>query len=356
MGYSISRKLGTPYSVGESGTIYSCNKSKVGKITFYNGLMNKVNQDTFEFIPESDIEVSLQYDLQNAQEKFIDKVSGAKIIGSLLNGVASLTDSSTYSSHYSQFPVTSNKIEASISSSLVMNFKFGYQQLWNAQSEVVNPVLSIVKKYLVQMGSKTEKDPNGGYKINGPWLSEGELIMRAARGMINASLGTAKQPSDPVKSDAQIDAEAEEAKKKKPDTSDSTSTGGEGTQTPTEGDQIGEIVDDLGNIDFNDDTSKDGLATKLINALDELAGKMYAAYDSFIRDKSGDKGIFFDLTIGGVTYTNLFASGISWKFDTSEVDVNGRPLSGTVTLSGIKFVMLPRNDYFVTGNTVGGSN
>lgn len=50
---------------------------------------------------------------------------------------------------------------------------------------------------------------------------------------------------------------------------------------------------------------------------------------------------YLNIRIGKFTWSYIVPKSISWKFDTSNVDEKGNPMSGQITLSGLQFIYAP---------------
>jgi len=287
--YTISNvpfQKGTKSDHEKGGNPLQYNKYKIGKVSIYQG---NTHLGSYDFIPQDDFQTTLQFELINLFESVM-KGAGLPADISNIIGTTAFADADGFSSRFRNTPAQKS-FSCTINDSVVLKFRYGLFREFNAQKEVVNPICSIIKLFAPVYNKET-------HMVSGPYAS----TLRVLKGAVNS---------------------IEDALKTEPDTNAGGKKGGAGGA---------------------DSGTKQGLITKLSSNMANTISKFIDEYDTVVEDTYlGDKGLlkYLNIQVGKFTWKYIVPKSISWKFDTSNVDEKGNPMSGELTLGGLQFIYTP---------------
>lgn len=164
-----------------------------------------------------------------------------------------------------------------INDSVTLNFRYGLYREYNARSEVVNPICDIVKTFAPRL-KYNDSDTKGNYIVQGPYASTLRLIKGAVK----------EEGFNPVK----------------------------------------------GFADILKETGENGVNAGITSLIYKFETIMNDSLDSTNMK-------YLNIRVGKFIWSYIVPKSISWKFDTSNVDENGNPMSGQIILSGLQFIYAP---------------
>lgn len=164
-----------------------------------------------------------------------------------------------------------------INDSVTLQFRYGLYREYNAKTEVVNPICNIVKTFAPKL-KYNDGDTKGNYIVQGPYASTLRLIKGALP----------EEGLHPVK----------------------------------------------GFTDLLKTTSENGVNAGITSIINKFENAVQGSLES-------TKMKYLNIRVGKFIWSYIVPKSIGWKFDTSNVDEKGNPMSGQITLSGLQFIYAP---------------
>ncbi len=238
---------------------------KTGTLSMYKMQKDKKDEPIaiYDFIPEDDFQTTLQFELDNLYDKVMSKTG---LPGQAVNLLATaFDDADGYSTRYRNIPAQKS-FSCTINDSVTLKFRYGLYRDYNAKTEVVTPICTLIKEFAPTLQYKEGGKNN--YLVKGPYASTARILKGAG--------------------------------------------------------------------------NSEGLIADLKNKNESAISKVINAFETVVDNSLEDTNMkYLNIRIGKFTWMYLVPKSISWKFDTSNVDENGNPMSGTLTLSGLQFIYAP---------------
>lgn len=253
------------------------------------------------FILESDSGLNMSFSYTNNYDelssKLLDKGGGSggtKIIQAV-KGVSEMLSGGKYILQNTNVKTWKGTSPIGLPDSIKLRFYYGMKGTYNCQSEVWDPIISLVKEFA----------PNAkrGDGTSGNFIYHGVPTMgQAMMAVLDNLFSEAEQPSEEPTSEPENNPSSKTDKSKK-----SEESGGTGL------------------LNKND----------AIGSVNKAISSIYGVVDEQLQAIK-DASTLYKIELGGISFTDLYIGSVRWSFDFGQVDTNGYPYKGTVELGGIE--------------------